>query len=271
MQKESKVSSLIKRHIVGALFLPVFFAYLYYLPPSPYFFALLLIVAVIALRELFTMYNVPAAVSASGIVTGAALLYAFCYYPEYYLESIFAALCLLLLIRLLLIASPSGCMSHIGPVVTGYFYVAFFLSFQWLLRFGDNGLEYIFMLYISVWLADSMAYYIGSSVGRHKLYPSVSPNKTVEGAVGSLIGGMAGVFIVKTVFHLSVISTFSAVMTGIMFGVAALAGDLVESMLKRDAGVKDSGAFIPGHGGILDKIDGFLVSGPVLYFMTRYF
>lgn len=160
-------------------------------------------------------------------------------------------------------------MSDIAPVTLGFFYISFFLSFQWLLRTGENGLQYIFLLYISVWLSDSMAYYIGTYMGRNKLYPAVSPNKTIEGAYGSVIGGILGVVIIKNIFHITRLSITGTIAIGTILGIAALTGDLIESMFKRDAGVKDSSNFIPGHGGILDKIDGFLVAGPVLYFIVR--
>ena len=271
MQKEGKNSSLIKRHVVGALVLPFFFAYIYYLPPSPFFLMLLIIVAVIAMWEFYAMYKVPVKLYIPGILIGALLFFVFCFYPVFFMEGIFISLFLLLLLRLLFASSPSGCMSEIGPVGLGFFYISFFLSFQWLLRTGDHGLENIFLLYISVWFSDSMAYYIGTYMGRFKLYPAISPNKTVEGAFGSLIGGALGAVIIKTVFHLPHISTNGAIAIGTILGIASLTGDLIESMFKRDAGVKDSSNFIPGHGGILDKIDGFLVAGPVFYFIERYF
>lgn len=271
MQKEGKSSSLIKRHVVGALILPVFFAYIYYLPPAPFFMMLLISFAVIAMWEFYVMYKVPVRLYIPAILIGIFLSYVVCYQPAFFMEGVFISLFLLLLLRLLLIPTPFKCMTDTGPAGLGFLYISFFLSFQWLLRTGDHGLENIFLLYISVWLADSMAYYIGTYLGRHKLYPAVSPNKTVEGAVGSLFGGALGAVIVKSVFHASYLSTAGAIAIGIIIGIATLTGDLIESMFKRDAGVKDSSNFIPGHGGILDKIDGFLVAGPVLYLIVRYF
>jgi len=270
-RKQGKNSSFVKRHVVGALALPVFVAYIYYLPPWPYFMALLAAVAVLALWEFYVMYRVPLKLYLPGIIIGAALFYMSCCYPEYFFYGVFSGLFSLLLLRLFLAPSPSGSMSDIGPVATGFFYIAVFLSYQWLLRTGENGLEYIFLLYISVWLSDSMAYYIGTYMGRRKLCPSVSPNKTVEGAIGSVAGGVLGAVIVKNIFHIPGLSVSRAAAIGIILGTTAVAGDLIESMFKRDAGVKDSSNLIPGHGGVLDKIDGFLVAGPALYFIVRYF
>jgi phosphatidate cytidylyltransferase len=271
MQKEGKGSSFVKRHVVGALVLPVLFAYVYYLPPWPYFLALLAVVALIGMWEFNSMYRVPARLSVPGMTIGVALFYLSCRYPEYFIHGVFIGLLLLMTLRLFLSATPSGCMSEAGPAALGFFYIAVFLSFQWLLMTGENGMEHIFLLYISVWLADSMAYYIGTYLGRNKLYPAVSPKKTVEGGFGSLAGGALGAVIIEYIFDIPGLSVAKAAAVGTTLGIAALIGDLIESMFKRDAGVKDSGNFIPGHGGILDKIDGFLVAGPVLYLIVRRF
>lgn len=270
MQNKKNKSSVVKRHIVAALFLPFLIAYLYYLPASPYFMALLIIAGMIAMWEFYSMYKVPAKLYVPGVLIGGVFIYLLCLYPSFVMEVIFISLFILLLLRLFSEATPSGCMSAIGPLSAGLFYVAGFLSFQWLLRTEALGMEYIFLLYTSVWLADGGAFYIGTYMGKHKLYPSISPNKTWEGAYGSLLGGALGAVIIKTIFNMPVSFTGAAAI-GAVIGVSALIGDLIESMFKRDAGVKDSSVFIPGHGGVLDKLDGMLIAGPVLYIIVRYF
>ncbi len=262
-------SSALKRHVAAAVVLPVFAAYVYYLPPFPYFLGLLVIVGMIAMRELFNMYRVPAELNIPGVLAGGILLYVFCSYSEYVVQGIFLAISVLILLRLIRAETPSGSMSDLGPVGIGFLYIAICISFQWFLREMENGLAYIFALYLSVWLADSMAYYIGTYMGRHKLCPSISPKKTVEGAVGSVLGGILGVVIVKVIFDISNMSILCAVATGIVMGITVITGDLIESMFKRDAGVKDSGTLMPGHGGIFDRIDGMLISGTALYFIVR--
>ncbi|AKC87497.1 phosphatidate cytidylyltransferase [Pseudoxanthomonas suwonensis] len=114
-----------------------------------------------------------------------------------------------------------------------------------------------------VWAADSGAYFAGRHFGRHKLAPSISPNKTVEGAVGGLVAGVAvalafGVFAGAATAQLPALALVAAAAV-----LASIVGDLVESLLKRQAGVKDSGTLIPGHGGVLDRIDGVLAALPV--------
>ncbi|MBI4847997.1 MAG: phosphatidate cytidylyltransferase [Nitrospirae bacterium] len=256
---------------MAALVLPFIIAYLYYLPPMPYFIALLIAVAMFAMWEFFVMYKVPAKMYVPGIVSGGILLFLFCRFPEYFVNGVFVVLFLLLFFRLFFMSTPAGCMRDVGPVWMGIFYIAGFLSFQWLLRIGQFGREYIFLLYTSVWISDSMAYYIGTYLGRNKLYPAISPNKTIEGAFGSVLGGILGIVIIKTIFGLSMLSAAAVIAIGAAMGISSLVGDLIESMFKRDAGVKDSSHLIPAHGGLLDKLDGILVSGPVLYLIVRYF
>jgi phosphatidate cytidylyltransferase len=271
LSKWKSSSSIVKRHIVAVIVLPLLVLYVFYLPPMPYFLALMTIICIIAMWEFFTMYKVPSTLCVPCVLMGGAFFYLVCRYPSFLADIIFAGLFLLMLLRLVVIKNPSGCMSALGPLGIGFFYIAVFLSFQWFLRTEAFGLEYISLLYASVWLSDSMAFYIGSTLGRKKLYPEVSPNKTMEGAAGSLFGGAAGALIVKLLMDIPDLSVAGAAAVGVVMGIAALTGDLIESMFKRDAGVKDSGGLLPGHGGILDKLDGLLVSGPVLFLIVRYF
>lgn len=269
-ENKNKSSSVVRRHIVAVVVVPLFIAYLYYLPPFPWFFLLLLLAAVTALWEFYAMYKVPAVLHVSGVLLGGMLFYLSCRHPSDLMNGVFVSLFLLMLIRLFSAKTPSGSMTELGPLGMGLLYVGGFLSFQWLLRIEDLGMEYIFFLYTSIWLADSGAYYIGTYLGKNKLCPSISPNKTWEGAAGSVLGGIAGAVIIKTVFSMDGMSFAAAAGTGVIMGITALLGDLIESMFKRDAGVKDSGMFIPGHGGILDKLDGLLAGGPVLYLVVKY-
>jgi phosphatidate cytidylyltransferase len=269
MQNKGKTGFNFKRVVVAAVILPLLIVYIYYLP-SVFYLGLLVVVAVLAMREFYVMYKVPVHLYVPGVIIGGLLLYLACRYPYYIPGSIAGAFLLFLVIRLFAGKSPSGSMAEIGPLWTGIFYVPGLLSFQWLLRSKTDGAGYVLLLYFSVWLADSMAYYIGKYLGRKKLCPSVSPNKTFEGALGSLIGGVGGAFLAKSTLNVPEISVAGTLMAGAVIGLSTLVGDLIESMFKRDAGVKDSSGFIPGHGGLLDKIDGLLVSGPVFYVLVRY-
>ncbi|MBI4844111.1 MAG: phosphatidate cytidylyltransferase [Nitrospirae bacterium] len=259
-----------KRLASAAAALPLLILFLKNLPPDPYFLILLLAVGMLALREFHVMYKVPLFLSIPSVLLGACLLYVMCFYPFYISEAIFAAFFILLMLRLLIPPSPGGALKDIGVIATGYLYIIGFLVFQWFLRRDASGLENIFMLYASVWIADASAYYIGTYAGTHKLCPSISPNKTYEGFAGSIIGGAAGALLVSFIYGFQVLPAGKSVMAGVVIGTVTVSGDLIESMFKRDAGVKDSGNLLPGHGGLLDKIDGLLVSGPVLYILLRF-
>jgi phosphatidate cytidylyltransferase len=119
-------------------------------------------------------------------------------------------------------------------------------------------------------LADTFAYFVGSSMGRHKLAPLVSPNKTVEGLLGGLAGGVLAAWAVCS-FGLPELPLGPALALGLLTAASGTVGDLAESLLKRWAGVKDSGTLFPGHGGMLDRLDSLLFGAPVLYYYFLYF
>ncbi len=260
----------LKRLVTAIILLPIIIAYIYYLPPFPYFFVLLLIVAIISMTEFFVMYNVTKRLYLPTVVLGGVLFYILCLYPERIIEAFFVLLSIIFLIRLVFVYSPSGGMKDLGTIGIGFLYIMTFLSFQWYLRNDIMGSQHILLLYGSVWFADSTAYYIGTYLGRRKLCPSISPNKTVEGAVGSIAGGALGAIIITAIFYnTDDYSLLRAIIIGVILGIVSVIGDLIESMFKRDAGVKDSSNIIPGHGGLLDKVDGVLLAGPVLYLILR--
>lgn len=115
-----------------------------------------------------------------------------------------------------------------------------------------------------VWAGDTAAYFVGRAIGTHKLYPAVSPKKTIEGSVGGLVGSALITWGLTAAFYPSV-GVLEALLLGVIVGVAAQAGDLTESLIKRSCGVKDSGTLLPGHGGMLDRVDGVLFAFPIFY------
>jgi phosphatidate cytidylyltransferase len=124
-------------------------------------------------------------------------------------------------------------------------------------------------VFVSIWMCDSAAYFAGRAFGRHKLFPRVSPNKTWEGAVAGLVAAI-GTFLLARGLILPYLSIASALVCGSIVGVFGQLGDLIESLLKRDAGVKDSSALIPGHGGILDRFDSLIFVAPLLFFYLDF-
>ena len=132
------------------------------------------------------------------------------------------------------------------------------------------GSKLLTMFFATVMMTDTAAYYVGRAAGRHKLAPRISPGKTVEGAIGGLFGAMIAAVVCRWTFFPG-LPLSHALLLGSAIGVIAQIGDLAESMLKRCAGVKDSGRLLPGHGGMLDRIDSILFCAPLLYYYSRFF
>ncbi len=122
----------------------------------------------------------------------------------------------------------------------------------------------IIAIFASIWLCDTAAYFGGLTMGKHKLFPRVSPNKSWEGAVWGFFGAVV-TMIVFQIYFLPYLKLHQAVIIGVIIGVFGQIGDLIESLLKRDAGVKDSSGLIPGHGGVFDRFDSLIYVSPILY------
>lgn len=183
---------------------------------------------------------------------------------------------LLVLILLVLSVLFMGTSQNLVTVITcigtslfGTLYIGFLLSHVSLIRNLQNGKAWALFLIVTVWAGDIFAFSSGSLFGKHKLYPKISPKKSYEG----LIGGILGSILIASVFSLLFLPHLplgSCVLLAIGIGILGQVGDFTESMLKRSARVKDSGDLIPGHGGMLDRIDSFLFSSPFLYYSLLY-
>jgi phosphatidate cytidylyltransferase len=151
----------------------------------------------------------------------------------------------------------------------GVCYVNWLLGYGFKLRDLDGGTEWVLLLTWVTWMGETAAYVVGSLIGRHKLAPLISPKKTVEGATAQLAVSVLAAVAAQAWFFEG-LGTWSAVAVGALLGVAGQVGDLAESVLKRSLGTKDTGHLIPGHGGILDRIDGLLFNTPVLFYYASY-
>jgi phosphatidate cytidylyltransferase len=177
-------------------------------------------------------------------------------------------------------------ITGIGTTIFGVMYVSWLMGHLILLISVPYGKVYTFVLFFSTWVGDGAAYIVGRKIGKRKLIPRISPNKTVEGAVAGLATTLLAVVALKTVefreplsYYIRIngsqldfkelmpgFSYLDAIILGFLISAFGQIGDLSESLIKRDAGVKDSGGIFPGHGGALDVIDSLIFTGPVMYY-----
>jgi len=166
--------------------------------------------------------------------------------------------------------------THVLENVASSFFAATFIAmamsyFILLQQLGYNGEGQhlggyaVLTVFIGVWTCDSLAYFVGSAIGKHKIFPRVSPNKSWEGSIAGLIGSFIALLLIIRVGWLPGLDYTDAVMLGLITGVAGQIGDFAESLVKRDVGVKDSSNLLPGHGGAWDRLDSILFAAPLSY------
>jgi phosphatidate cytidylyltransferase len=148
-------------------------------------------------------------------------------------------------------------------------YVGWLLGHGVLLRTAADGSSLVLLLVGTTWAGESAAYAVGSLLGRHPLAPVISPRKTKEGAVGQLVVSILAA-VVLGAWLLPRWSVWAAIVAGALLGVVGQIGDLVESVMKRSLGAKDTGGLIPGHGGVLDRLDGLLFNAPALFYYASW-
>jgi phosphatidate cytidylyltransferase len=243
--------------------------------PAYGFFLLVLLAAAIASDELFRMTHAGDGIArAIGIVTTlavAACLYLWGADPRVLLSLFFAVPLLGLMVPLWRLGDIRTAALRTFAGVTGPLYIGGLLTALALVRrdAGAVGPQYVFMCLTFAWLADTGGYFFGRFLGRRKLYEAVSPKKTRAGFVGALLGaelgGLLGHF-----FYLRSIPLLNVVLLALVAGALGQCGDLVESLLKRSTGIKDSGSIVPGHGGMLDRIDALIIVAPVVYLYTLW-
>lgn len=171
-------------------------------------------------------------------------------------------------------------IANVATTILGFIYGGWLPCFVILLRQLEqdslgfftmrmsSGLGFIMLLFFTILLTDVGAYLVGSKFGKRPLAPVISPKKTVEGAIG---GSIAGIFVALLIGYFLELQWYQSLIAGILITLFAQLGDLAESLIKRDAGVKDSGDALPGHGGFLDRADSYLFSTPIAYFYFKYF
>ncbi len=256
-----------KRVITAVVFIPLFYFLVKYLPPL-FFFLFVATGIVIGLYEFYRFHYGPV-LSPSirlGLILG--VLVAVGFYRHDLVEGsllMIGTVLIILLFHLFFSGDLAASLIDSSVVLFGLAYVGWFLGHLILIRGFEDGGRAIFFLFLVTWAGDTGAYYVGSSIGKHKLSPVVSPNKTIEGMMGGILTSMMVALLARAWFF-PALNRRECLALGLLFGVLGQMGDLAESMLKRSAGIKDSGTIIPAHGGLLDRADSLIFTAPVFYY-----
>jgi phosphatidate cytidylyltransferase len=263
-------SNLVARIGTAIVAVPVILA-LVYPAPAWAFYLLVLAASLVGVRELFVMTHPgDRAAQVVGVAVSAAASLTVFFFPS----EPRAILTVLVAVPAI---GPLYTLARLGAIETaalrasalafGPLFVVVPLTLLALMKktLGDAGPGFVMLSLGLAWLADTVAYFAGRMFGRRKLYEAVSPKKTIEGAVGGLLGSAVWAVLGSLWFLRGSLPLLHALPLALVAGVLGQAGDLAESLLKRSTGVKDSGAIVPGHGGVLDRVDAVIMTSAVVY------
>jgi phosphatidate cytidylyltransferase len=269
-----------KRVVTAAVLIPVVLLLIFWAP----LWLVMLAAAIVAELALWEYLNLADAMGAktprTAVAAAVALLFVCIFRRPDFVGPLLGALSLALFALCAFRAPMNRVLPDAAYSVFGLLYIGVPLTTLPLLSEQENGPSLLIFLFFVVWAGDIAALYVGRAWGRRKLAPAISPGKTWEGAVASVAGSVLVALLLLELAEalsrgnfgkLSSLMSYPGSMAGwlglaVLLNVAAQVGDLVESAIKRGAGVKDSGAILPGHGGVLDRIDALLVASPVLWY-----
>jgi len=254
-----------KRVITGLWGIPLLIAAVWFDKPLPWFTVLVAIWGVLAV---FEFYKLAAGAKLQpltyfGLIWALLFILSPHFSYDFLIPLLLTSAVVLPLIWLLGRAKKEGAFLGWAWTLGGILYIGWLLSYFVALRGLEDGRNWVFFALFTTFASDTAAFFVGRALGRHKLAPRVSPGKTWEGT----IAGVFGAIIVSLLFTMLIpISYWQAIVLGILVSIFGQLGDLTESLLKRNMGVKDSGRLIPGHGGFLDRIDSVVFTGVVVYY-----
>ncbi len=212
------------------------------------------------------------------ILFAEAILAVITYFDRFDYVAFALTLCTFMAFLWVLFRGRQPYIANVATTILGFVYCGYFPLHLQLLRdmhsaTYHDGLGFVVMMFTAILLTDVGCYYAGTRFGKRKLAPVVSPNKTIEGSIGGAVSAIIGALIVGAFINYCFVEVqwYVSVLIGFICTVFAQIGDLCESLLKRDAGVKDSGNSLPGHGGFLDRSDSFIFTIPVMYYVCKYF
>ena len=206
----------------------------------------------------------------SGVGAGVVLLVCFSHAPQYGTNALGLFFILFSLLFLARFRDIHIVIGELAILLMAWLYIPLLISFFVQLHGLDHGRYWVLMVLIMTMVCDSAAYFVGTALGKHRLYPAISPKKSIEGAVGGFVGSvMSAVLICPWLIADTSLSV--ACVVGVVVGILGQLGDLFESMIKRNADTKDSGTIFPGHGGMLDRLDSLLFALPGVYLYLVWF
>jgi phosphatidate cytidylyltransferase len=232
----------------------------------------IVIAAGLSLQEYFALVEIPWVFRLAGFFIAALALFFF-QMPRAS-EILFGGVILMLTVALFSRLDLATAFRSAAYAFFGAAYIGGLMSYMIALRMLDaaasRGGNLLMMLFCIIWAGDSFAYFAGKSFGRHKLAPVVSPKKTWEGSIAGFIFSIAAAVLCRSTF-VPQIGLRDAIVIGALVGIIGQIGDLGESIIKRAVQVKDSGQILPGHGGMLDRIDSLLFGAPAMYYYLFFF
>lgn len=251
--------------IVG---IPVFLAIFWYGRwPLLLAVSILVIAGILELQRFWEKLNIKSWLP--GMILGGILFLIPAYLDSGRFTGLIFTFVFLLNLFYLVVKYPGYSFTDAAANFGGAVYVGWLLSHLVFIRQLPDGFHYVILLLAATWSTDTAAYFVGMNLGRHKLAPTLSPKKTIEGAAGGAAGSILAALLVGLLAPQ--MALYHYILIGLLVGLIGLVGDLAESALKRMAGLKDSGAVIPGHGGVLDRFDSMLFTGPAVYYYLRLF
>ena len=264
------------RIMVSVLAIPLILAACYF--GRVYFFFFSLAVASISFYEFYRLAKNKGANVNFYIGICAILFLMFNGYLHLFDAYSFLLIVIVVTALIELFRNNGSAIINIGTTLLGIFYIGLFSValldirefYPYVGGLYLRGGFLVISILATIWICDSAAYFAGISFGKHKLFPRVSPKKSWEGAIFGFIFAIL-TMILAHFLVLDFLSFFEAIILGIIIGIVGQIGDLIESLIKRDAQVKDSSSLIPGHGGVLDRFDSLLYSAPVILLYLRFF
>ncbi len=256
------------RLLTAVLALPPLIGLLAY-APSWLFSALIFAFTTLGLYEYFAFLGAQFAfASVLGMTWGMVIAGTLLVTDATMLNAVMMGGLFLVLVASLSEKNPQHGIQRVGATLLGVMYVGFLVPHLALLRQMPDGIGWIFFVFLVAMLGDTAGYAVGRTWGKIKLIPHISPGKTVEGSLGSVLGNLSGA-LCAWLWFFPQRSSLEFVCLGLVAGVLAQVGDLCESAIKRAFGAKDSGRLLPGHGGILDRLDSLLFPAAFIYYYER--